>query len=544
MTLYAFGSAVWWTLALPLAMGVLQAQETKPVPIQSWAAPLYWQIESQDPLAKTTERAATVVTSTLVFVGIVPCRLVDTRDGSLPAPFGPPAMIGGEMRTITVFTNTRCAIPSTAQAYSVNFTVVPQGTLSYLSAWPTPNRPNPEVSILNSFDGRVVANAAVVAAGTSGSFDVFVTNNTEVIVDINGYYVTQGFGGTLTGTAAVPALAFSSANTGLYSASENTVSIATNGQNRLTVRADGDLELGGNIRQNGTLFLHNRGGSGAAPFITLFQNTGVGRLALGNIGTGGNNAALGYLALRNNITGGQNTAVGSNALAALDGFDGNTAVGANALFQHTGGWGNIALGGAAGALLTTGSYNIMIGHPGVAGDTQAIRLGITSGAGTQTRTFIAGIRGITTGLADGQAVLIDSNGQLGTISSSRRFKEDIHDMRDASDGILRLRPVIFRYKQRYTDGTKPLDYGLIAEEVAEVYPELVVKGPDGQVDTVQYHKLTTLLLNELQKQHSEIAKRNGQIAELQELNQSLEVRLSVLEKLMSGKVAVIRRAIE
>jgi Chaperone of endosialidase len=86
----------------------------------------------------------------------------------------------------------------------------------------------------------------------------------------------------------------------------------------------------------------------------------------------------------------------------------------------------------------------------------------------------------------GSAVLVDSNGQLGTVSSSRRYKEDIQDMEDASNGLLELRPVKFRYQQPYADGSKPLDYGLIAEEVAEVYPNLVVKNKDGQVETVQY----------------------------------------------------------
>ena len=124
-----------------------------------------------------------------------------------------------------------------------------------------------------------------------------------------------------------------------------------------------------------------------------------------------------------------------------------------------------------------------------------IRIGTS---GTQTSFFAAGINGVMTGGA-GTAVLVDSNGQLGTISSSRRFKEDIQDMADASSGLLQLRPVTFRYQQPYADGSKPIDYGLIAEEVADVYPDLVVKAPHGQVETVQYHKLTPMLLNEVQE---------------------------------------------
>ena len=120
--------------------------------------------------------------------------------------------------------------------------------------------------------------------------------------------------------------------------------------------------------------------------------------------------------------------------------------------------------------------------------------------GTQTMTFIAGVRGITTANFDAIPVVIDSTGQLGTVSSSRRFKEDIHDMADASRRLLGLRPVTFRYTQAYINGAKPIQYGLIAEEVADVFPELAVRGADGQVETVHYETLNVLLLNELQRQ--------------------------------------------
>jgi hypothetical protein len=108
------------------------------------------------------------------------------------------------------------------------------------------------------------------------------------------------------------------------------------------------------------------------------------------------------------------------------------------------------------------------------------------------------------------------------MSSSRRFKEDIQDMNDASSGLLRLRPVTYRYQKAYEDGSKPLDYGLIAEEVAEVYPDLVVRGKDGQIETVQYHKLVPMLLNELQKEHEtpqtlldKVALLQAQVSEFQ-----------------------------
>ena len=144
----------------------------------------------------------------------------------------------------------------------------------------------------------------------------------------------------------------------------------------------------------------------------------------------------------------------------------------------------------------------------------------TSACRDQTRTFIAGIRGITTGINNAVPVLIDSSGQLGTVSSSRRFKEDIHDMTDASSRLFKLRPVTFRYKQAYSDGSKPQQYGLIAEEVAEVFPELAVRNAEGDVETVHYETLNVLLLNELQQERKENQRQQERIEVLeQRLNQ-------------------------
>ena len=122
----------------------------------------------------------------------------------------------------------------------------------------------------------------------------------------------------------------------------------------------------------------------------------------------------------------------------------------------------------------------------------------SASAPCQTTTFIAGIRGVTTGVADALAVVIDSAGQLGTTNSSRRVKTDIHDLGDQSRALHQLRPVSFRYRSHPPDG--PLEYGLIAEEVAEIYPELVVRDTDGQPSGVRYHVLPAMLLNELQRQ--------------------------------------------
>jgi polyhydroxyalkanoate synthesis regulator phasin len=202
---------------------------------------------------------------------------------------------------------------------------------------------------------------------------------------------------------------------------------------------------------------------------------------------------------------------------------------------------NVGVGSNAGGGLTTGNNNIMIGNFGAADD-HTIRIG-----DVQTSTYIAGISGIT--VTGGAAVFVNSNGQLGVETSSRRYKEDIEDMGDASEGLLGLRPVTFHYKKPDYDGSKPLEYGLIAEEVAQVYPELVVRGADGQIDSVQYQKLPAMLLNELQKQYQQIQSQSRQIEALQKLEQTnlsqreqiqkLETRLAALEAQLANTTAKV-----
>ncbi|HEY5907110.1 MAG TPA: tail fiber domain-containing protein [Vicinamibacteria bacterium] len=231
------------------------------------------------------------------------------------------------------------------------------------------------------------------------------------------------------------------------------------------------------------------------------SNTAMGADALASNTIGFGNTASGRDALRENTTGPFNTAVGDGALASNTTATGNTAVGADALQNVTTGVNNVAVGRLAGSNATTGSNNIYVGGSvlGTAGESFTMRLG-----GPQTRTFIKGIHGTTTGVNNAIPVLIDSLGQLGTVNSSRRFKEDIHDMANASSRLLKLRPVTFRYAQAYADGSKPQQYGLVAEEVADVFPELAVRDADGQIETVHYETLNVLLLNELQKQQRRI----------------------------------------
>lgn len=237
-------------------------------------------------------------------------------------------------------------------------------------------------------------------------------------------------------------------------------------------------------------------------------NTAAGRSALSSNTTGFENTAVGEDALSNNTTGGQNTAMGVHALNNnTTGFE-NTAIGFGALGNSTG-LRNIAIGFNAGVNVTTGSDNIHIGNVGVGGgDTSVIRLG----SGVQTAAFFGGIFNQTS--PEGAAVLVNINGKLGTVLSSRRVKADISAMAQASQDLLKLRPVTFRYKAEHDDGARLLQYGLIAEEVAEIYPELVVLDKDGRPSGVRYHVLPAMLLNELQRQQREIEELRTQMRAL------------------------------
>jgi Chaperone of endosialidase len=254
------------------------------------------------------------------------------------------------------------------------------------------------------------------------------------------------------------------------------------------------------------------------------RNTGLGAYALILDASNEDNTAVGY---RSGIRGGQrntlvgssalefgddagtgnvdNTAVGYRALYTADGDD-NTAVGARALQNLTSGDRNIALGLGAGGNLTAGSDNLYIASGGLASESETIRIGVAS---RHTRFFANAIRGITTDNNNAQAVMIDSAGQLGTTSSSRKTKFDITDLDpSASAALQHLRPVQFRYLKPFADGSTPIQYGLIAEEVQEVLPELVVTDEQGDPASVKYHILPSLLLAEVQRLERERAVQN------------------------------------
>jgi Chaperone of endosialidase len=238
------------------------------------------------------------------------------------------------------------------------------------------------------------------------------------------------------------------------------------------------------------------------------NNTATGFQALFSNTTGGNNTANGLFALFSNKEGSANTANGLSALALNTTGAGNTANGFQALNNNTSGDFNIALGLGAGSSLNTGDRNIDIGNTGVAGESSTIRIG----SEFQTRTFIAAIRGVTTGVADAVNVVIDSNGQLGTVSSSRRYKKEIKAMEQASEVILALKPVTFHYKSDTKDTPQ---FGLIAEEVAEVNPDLVVRDENGEIYTVRYDAVNAMLLNEFLKEHKAFLEEHRKVEKLE-----------------------------
>ena len=279
-------------------------------------------------------------------------------------------------------------------------------------------------------------------------------------------------------------------------------------------------------------------GAGALLLNTTNENTAIGAGALLNNTTGAPNTAIGESALFFNTTGNANTATGANALvnnvngdsntangngalasnttgnfnaafgasALLNNTIGgrNTAIGRSALSLNTTGNFNIALGQGAGSRLTTGDSNIDIGAFGFPGESATIRIGEG-----QTKTFIDGIRGAT--VVGGVPVVIDGSGQLGTIVSSKRFKKEIQPMEKASEAILALKRVTFLYK---SDATNTPQFGLIAEEVAEVNPDLVVRDENGDIYTVRYDAVNAMLLNEFLKAHRKAQEQEATITEL------------------------------
>ncbi|HEY4270767.1 MAG TPA: tail fiber domain-containing protein [Candidatus Udaeobacter sp.] len=261
-------------------------------------------------------------------------------------------------------------------------------------------------------------------------------------------------------------------------------------------------------------------------------NTATGSGALTFNRTGSGNVADGAGALNANTRGANNTATGYQALKSNTTANRNTASGFSALSGNTTGANNIGLGYEAGKNLTTGNNNIHIGNVGVAGESNTIRVGTT---GTQTNAYIAGISGAT--VPTGIAVIVGADGHLGTITSSARYKEAIKPMDTASEAILALKPVTFRYKKDL-DPDGIAQFGLVAEDVEKINPDLVARGDQGKPYSVRYEAVNAMLLNEFLKEHQTVQELKKQVAELtaglQKVSAQLELSRPALQALVGN----------
>ena len=291
---------------------------------------------------------------------------------------------------------------------------------------------------------------------------------------------------------------------------------------------NGSTAIGGSALAAATGFTVNTAiGWNALQDTTGSGNTAVGALAMVDNVTGGSNTAVGDNALRSSLAGNQNVAVGASALTVSTGFR-NLAFGFMSLGNMTSGNDNIAIGDNAGGLLTGGSSNIYIGSGGgTSTEGGTIRIGGTG----QTRAFLRGVNGVTTTNNNAVTVVVDSAGQLGTVSSSAKTKFDIQDLpAEVTEAVSRLRPVSFRYKQPFADGSTPVQYGLIAEEVEHVLPELVAYDEHGDPATVKYHVLPSLLLAEVQRLQAALHAESARTAALEAAVAELRATLAARER--------------
>jgi len=358
---------------------------------------------------------------------------------------------------------------------------------------------------------------------TSGTFNTavgFASLGSNIGGDLNTAIGAAALGfNTADRNPAIGAAALYSNTTGSFNTATGFLAL-TNNTNGGGNTANGTNALAFNITGsdntatgNGALFNNNASGNTANGANALLSNTtGSNNTAMGedalftNI-SGNFNTAIGINALRLG-TGSANTALGDNALLSSSTGDFNTAVGSSALARNTTGTQNTALGLFAGRALTTGDNNIDIGAgvEGVAGESNTIRIG----NGRNTATFIRGISGAT--VPGGAAVFVNSSGHLGTLTSSARFKDEIKPMGNASEAILALRPVSFRYKKEIDPQCIP-QFGLVAEEVEKVNPDLVIREADGKPQTVRYEQVNAMLLNEFLKEHRRVEKLEATVAQ-------------------------------
>jgi len=419
---------------------------------------------------------------------------------------------------LVILPATRAVSPAPDGGYSGANTAEGDNALFSLTSG-TNNTANGLEALLSNTTGSFnTANGCFALASNNGNYN---TANGAFAL----YYNTTGNYNT-----AIGYLALFSNTTGIDNTATGSAALSGNTTGDFNTASGFDALLSNTTGSNDTatgvnVLLENTTGT---------DNTGNGANALYNNTTGIDNTATGSAALTRNTTGNYNVASGVSALFYnVVGHD-NTGEGFQALLNAKGS-NNIGIGSNAGANLSNGSNNIDIGNVGVAGESSKIRIGKQ---GTQKNTYIAGIFGAT--VANGVPVRIDSTGHLGTLTSSARFKEAIKPMDKASEAILALKPVTFRYKEEL-DPDKIPQFGLVAEEVEKVNPDLVVRDEDGKVNTVRYEAVNAMLLNEFLKAHRKLEEQQAIITRLESKLANREVAAEQQQKQIEALTATVQK---
>jgi hypothetical protein len=345
---------------------------------------------------------------------------------------------------------------------------------------------------LNTATGAGTLLASTADENTATGAAALLSNTTGPANTANGAFAlfrnTTGGFNTATGDSALFSNTVGAQNTatGFSALTSNTGGLRNTG--------NGAYALANNITGNDNT---------ANGMFTLFSNTighdntATGSQALYSNTIGLRNTANGAYALANNITGNDNVANGFQALYSNT-YNYNTAIGVSALFANTTGFQNTANGFQALQNNTDGSGNTAIGaSAGIQIRNVCIGVNVFGDAGASNTTWI---RNVYDSVASGRAVYVDFDGKIGTLASSRRYKEEIKPIKQASEVLYRLKPVSFRYKKEI-DRSHALSFGLLAEEVANVDPDLVTPDRDGKPETVRYEAVNAMLLNEFLKEH-------------------------------------------
>jgi uncharacterized coiled-coil protein SlyX len=372
------------------------------------------------------------------------------------------------------------------------------------------------------------------AFGTNALFSLTTGSNNGAQGNSALFSLTTGNGNSAVGSIALRFLTIGNQNVAIGNTSMNNITTGS----RNTAVGYGTNRSGNNSDNTAvgwTALINNTTGP---------QNVAVGASALESNTTGDKNVAIGFQALQSNTTAGNSSnAVGYQALQDSNGLF-NNAFGWRALANNTTGANNTAMGDGAGASNTTGSNNLLLGAnvDGTIGVSNNIAIGIDSDGVTSGRAFIGRVRGVTVGQLNGIPVIIDTDGQLGTNNSARRFKKDIKPMDQASEAILALKPVTFHYKNGDTKEAEDTpQFGLIAEDVAEVNPELAVTDTDGQLLTVRYDAINVMLLNEFIKEHKKVEQQQASIAELKSTVALQQKGMEVLTAQLKEQASQIQR---